>query len=256
MILVCPGCKNQITLDDATIPDGGFKVRCTGCGRSINAQKKVEPTQQQQQSSSIPLKQQPVADKGKTQTTAPDAGRIPPELQTFVNSQIAAAKQEILHAMQTLFGGSSAQKLPGSGNESLIASNTALVCSGDGTTTEALLRLLKPMGYHLQSLTSAAESLKAVDLLYELIVIDPSFTDDLEGAKKMIGRINSKKAADRRKVFVVLLSSTQKSLDGNSAFLGGVNLVVNKADLDQIESFIRQGQTYFQKLYSTLENAG
>jgi hypothetical protein len=87
-----------------------------------------------------------------------------------------------------------------------------------------------------------------------LVVIDPSFTDDLEGAKKLIGRMNARKAVERREIFVVLISATQKSMDGNSAFLSGVNLIVNKADLNHLESFIRQGQKYFQQLYSPLQN--
>ena len=255
MLIVCPGCKNQITLDDATIPDGVFKVRCTGCGRSINTQKKAEPVKQPQQAASIPPTPAPVTDHRKAESNSAESARISPELQNFVNSQIVAAKQEILNAMQILFRGTAAP-LSVVAEESQHATNTALLCSSDSAMVDTLLRMLKPMGYQIQTATTAAESLKSADIPYELIVIDPSFTDDLEGAKKMIGRINSKKAQERRKVFVVLLSSTQKSLDGTSAFLGGVNLIVNKADLNQIESFIRQGQTYFQKIYATLRNTG
>jgi predicted Zn finger-like uncharacterized protein len=251
MVIVCPGCKNQITLDDATIPSGTFKVRCTGCGRSITTQKPV-----QQQSPAPAPASKPASttvDKPQQQTISADGGKVPPELQNFVNSQIAVAKKEILSAIQTLLGGSSAIRLQES-DENRIASNTALLCGGDPATLEVLLGLVKSMGYHVQSCTTAAESLKSVDPIYDLIIIDPSFTDDLEGPKKLIGRINSKKAADRRKVFVVLLSSTQKSLDGNSAFLGGVNLIINKSDLNNLESYIRQGQKHFQKLYSALES--
>jgi predicted Zn finger-like uncharacterized protein len=257
MVILCPGCKNQITLDDATIPAGVFKVRCTGCGKSITTQKREEPQaaqpQQQQQPPSKPSMNtaQTTTDKIKVPTIPTESGRIPPELQSFVNSQISAAKQEILNAIQTLLGGSIG-KLTAS-EETFIASNAALICSGDPVSTETLLRSLKSMGYEIQSCKTAGESLKKVDEAYELIIIDPTFTDDLEGAKKLIGRINSKKALDRRKVFVVLLSSTQKSLDGNSAFMGGVNLIVNKADVNNLETYIRQGQKHFQKLYSTFE---
>jgi hypothetical protein len=87
-------------------------------------------------------------------------------------------------------------------------------------------------------------------------LIDPSFTDDLEAGKKIIGRINARKAVDRRNIFVVMISSTHKTLDGNAAFMNGVNLIVNKADLNALVPSIKQSQKDFQQMYAAYNAVG
>ena len=173
-------------------------------------------------------------------------------MKSFVNAQIASAKKEILDAIQILFRGSSIQT-PGTTEIAASGSNVALVCGGDSSTVETIQMFLANLGYQVRTCMTAAESLKSADSPFGIIVIDPSFTDDLEGAKKLIVRVNAKKAVERRQLFSVLISATQKSMDGNSAFLNGVNLIINKADLANFETYIRQGQQYFQQFYSTIQ---
>jgi predicted Zn finger-like uncharacterized protein len=255
MLIVCPGCKNQINIDEATVPSGSFKVRCTSCGRTITNQKKSEAAIPQQEKRPSPETSGTVTDKIRPVTNASEQPEnFSPALKNFVYAQVAAAKKEILDAMQVLFRGSSDSLSNSSSSDSPAGSHAALICGGDRAVLEKLTSLLTPFGYQFQNCMTAADALKSLDSSYGLIVIDPSFTDDLEGAKKMVGRINAKKAVERRQVFVVLLSATQKSLDGNSAFLNGVNLIVNKSDLENIESFVRQGQKHFQQLYSTIQS--
>lgn len=260
MILVCPGCKNKITLDDGTLPVGIFKVRCTGCGRSITAQFKDEP----QPEPPPPPNPAPVAPpqpapgyqsqasgvREKTQPARPtDPTDVSPAVQAFVRDQLGAAKKEILAAMQSLFQGGRINQ--SDSEEDLVSSRKALICSADAQLIDTLTTSLKEMGYQSESCSAVIEGLKVVDSQYGLIIIDPIFPDDPEGSKKLIGRINSKKAVDRRQTFLVLISSSQKTLDGNSAFFSGVNLIINKADLNNFETTVRQSQKNFHQMYFT-----
>ncbi len=265
MVLVCPGCKNKITLDDGTLPIGIFKVRCTGCGRSITAQFKDEPVPTPPPApvaapapATVAPPQTPLGyqshpsgltEKFRPAGTSTDATDVSPAVQAFVKDQLGVAKKEILDAIQSLFQGATIGQT--SSEEELITSKRALICSADDTIADTLTTTLKGMGYECESCTSASESLKTVDSPYGVIVLDPVFPDDPEGGKKLIGRINSKKAIDRRQTFLVLISSTQKTLDGNSAFFSGVNLILNKADLNNFEMTVRQSQKDFQQIYST-----
>jgi predicted Zn finger-like uncharacterized protein len=254
MIVVCPGCKNQITLDDATLPAGAFKVRCTGCGRSITTQRKEQPVASPPAASppSATSKQTPSLTEKPAADFHSEGSTAAPSMDALIQTQVAAAKKEILEAMQVMLrGGTVSTDLQT--YEHGVAKR-ALICSGDAKTGEVILELARRMGYDTQSCSTAAESLKNADSFYTLIVIDPSFTDDLDGSKKLIGRINTKKGIERRRTFVVLLSSTQKSLDGNSAFLSGVNLIVNKADLNNLESLVAQSQQDFQQMYSAFRS--
>jgi predicted Zn finger-like uncharacterized protein len=261
MVLVCPGCKNKITLDDGTLPIGIFKVRCTGCGRSITAQFKDEPQPVQQPPTApapvAPPQPQPshqsqasgVREKNQPASAAPESNDISPAVQTFVRDQLGIAKKEILDAMQSLFqGGTIKQNDP---EEELVGSKKALICSADAQLVDTLTASLKGMGYQSESCSSAIEGLRIVDSPFGLIIVDPIFPDDPEGSKKLIGRINSKRAVDRRQTLLVLISSTQKTLDGNSAFFSGVNLIINKTDLNNFETTVRQSQKNFHQMYST-----
>jgi len=259
MVLVCPGCKNKITLDDGTLPVGIFKVRCTGCGRSITAQFQDEPAPPPAPAPAPEAAPQPppgyqsqasgVSEKIKPAGTLPETTDVSPAVQAFVKDQLGAAKREILDAIQSLFQGATISQ--SDSEEELISSKKALVCSADPVLADTLAASLKTMGYQSESCSSVMESLKTVDSPYGLIIVDPVFPDDPEGGKKLIGRINSKKAVDRRQTFLVLISSTQKTLDGNSAFFSGVNLIINKADLNNFETTVRQSQKNFHQMYFT-----
>jgi len=58
--------------------------------------------------------------------------------------------------------------------------------------------------------------------------------------------------ADRRKSFFILLADGLRTLDGNAAFLYGVNLVVSPKDLGAIQQIFKDAHTYHERLYSSM----
>lgn len=58
--------------------------------------------------------------------------------------------------------------------------------------------------------------------------------------------------ADRRKSFFILVSDNLRTLDGNAAFLYGVNLVVAPKDLAQFPQIYRDALTYHERLYAPM----
>jgi uncharacterized protein YbaR (Trm112 family) len=58
--------------------------------------------------------------------------------------------------------------------------------------------------------------------------------------------------ADRRKSFFILVSDNLRTLDGNAAFLYGVNLVVAQKDLGSFQQIYRDAAAYHDRLYSAL----
>ncbi len=55
---------------------------------------------------------------------------------------------------------------------------------------------------------------------------------------------------DRRKSFFVLVADGLRTMDGNAAFLYGVNLVVAKKDLGQFPEIYREAQAAHERLYA------
>ncbi|HEV8435074.1 MAG TPA: hypothetical protein VGR95_16820 [Thermoanaerobaculia bacterium] len=57
---------------------------------------------------------------------------------------------------------------------------------------------------------------------------------------------------DRRKTFMVLVADNLRTLDGNAAFLYGVNLVVATKDLPQFPQIYRDAHAYHERLYAQM----
>lgn len=58
---------------------------------------------------------------------------------------------------------------------------------------------------------------------------------------------------DRRKGFFILVADGLRTLDGNAAFLYGVNLVVGSKDLGSIQTVFREAMTFHKRLYQSLD---
>ena len=56
--------------------------------------------------------------------------------------------------------------------------------------------------------------------------------------------------ADRRKSFFILVADQLRTLDGNAAFLFGVNLVVAKKDLPQFPQIYREAMAAHERFYA------
>jgi predicted RNA-binding Zn-ribbon protein involved in translation (DUF1610 family) len=59
---------------------------------------------------------------------------------------------------------------------------------------------------------------------------------------------------DRRKSFFILFSENLRTLDGNAAFLYGVNLVVAHKDLGAFQQIYREASAYHDRLYSSMNS--
>ena len=60
---------------------------------------------------------------------------------------------------------------------------------------------------------------------------------------------------DRRKSFFILVADNLRTLDGNAAFLYGVNLIVAVKDLPQFPQIYNEAMAYHERLYAPLTAA-
>ncbi len=67
-----------------------------------------------------------------------------------------------------------------------------------------------------------------------------------------MGAIMSIVPAERRRTFFVLVADNLRTLDGNAAFLYGVNLVVAMKDLGQFPEIFREAHGAHERLYASM----
>jgi hypothetical protein len=84
----------------------------------------------------------------------------------------------------------------------------------------------------------------------QVVFIHPGQTSPppLEGFQPII----SLTPADRRRSFFVLFAENLRTLDGNAAFLYGVNLVVGTRDIAQFPQIYREAHAYHERLYAAM----
>ena len=242
MKILCSSCQNEIHLDDTKVPEGVFKIKCPKCGKLVTAHRPAPATQ-----------------ASTSAAAAGESEKVSPAVEAYIKKEIAAAKNEIMGVLQALLRSDSGW--PGSSGNFDVRSGDpldkrVLNCQQDSATLDAISSTLRSMGYQVENTTVAAEAVKKLESsIYQIVIVNYALSDDKDGGRKIIGRINGWKPLQRRQTFIVLVSPHVKTSDANQAFLHGVNLTVHEADIANLEALIREAQRLYQQLYHTFYRA-
>lgn len=87
----------------------------------------------------------------------------------------------------------------------------------------------------------------------QLVIINPPqlTPPPLEAMQPII----SLTPGDRRKSFFILVAENLRTLDGNAAFLYGVNLIVAPKDLGNFPQIYKEAHTFHERLYASMTAA-
>jgi hypothetical protein len=120
-----------------------------------------------------------------------------------------------------------------------------------GTDHSALRQALKLIGFLP---VFHAEAAKAREFFMQefpqVVVIHPG--QITPPPLEVMAPIISLMPAERRKSFFILVSDNLRTLDGNAAFLYGVNLIVAPKDLAQFPQIYREAHGYHERLYASM----
>lgn len=122
-----------------------------------------------------------------------------------------------------------------------------------GNDSPALRQAIKLIGYLPAYF---AEAPQARDFFMQdfppLVVLNPQqmTPPPLEALQPIISLM----PADRRKSFFILVSDNLRTLDGNAAFLYGVNLVVSAKDVGNFPHIYRDAFAYHERMYSAMSS--
>jgi len=122
-----------------------------------------------------------------------------------------------------------------------------------GADSPALRQAAKLIGFLPVYFATAAEARDFYMQEYPQVVMinPPQMTPPpLESMQPII----SLAPADRRRAFMILFADNLRTLDGNAAFLYGVNLVVAPKDLPAFSQVYRDAHTYHERLYASLSS--
>lgn len=130
-----------------------------------------------------------------------------------------------------------------------------LVCTAP-TRREELAHSLTRSNYEV---FVAEDKGQAVERMREdridVIILDGEFDFIDHGAAFVVSQINMLRPAQRRRLFLVQLSATERTADAHAAFLNHINLIVNTSDIEDLPPLLERAIRDHNDLYRNLNKA-
>lgn len=138
---------------------------------------------------------------------------------------------------------------------------TALLCEPDLAARERIGERLKALGYQITTPGTIREALRAMRFhLFDLVVVNERFETAAPETNEVLAYLENLPMTTRRRLFVALLSDRYRTMDNMAAFNRSVNLVVNVANLGEIDQILKRGvaenRAFYHIFQETLQKMG
>jgi CheY-like chemotaxis protein len=130
-----------------------------------------------------------------------------------------------------------------------------LVCASPAYR-EAIAEALVSQEYDVFVAANMAEGLGRMrEERMDVIILDANFDPVEQGVAFMTREIRLLRPSERRRLFVVYLTSNVRTMDLHNAFLQNVNLVVNPSDIEQLPEAVEVSIRHYNELYKPFNRA-
>jgi predicted Zn finger-like uncharacterized protein len=255
MVLICPQCNARLQLDDTKAPSRPFSVRCPKCQASVS-----HPPASTSESMSSPPP--PVTPTGSEElaaapferpTTAPafkpSAGEraVSGEENVPGLTEIAKLLAEALQHSDRHTG--SSRKRPAWDRRK------ALVCASPAYR-QTIAESLVDHGYEVFIAEDTAQGLGRMrEERMDVVVLDANFDPVEQGVAFITREVRLLRPSERRRLFLVYVTSGVRTMDVHAAFLQNVNLVVNPSDIEQLPEALEVSIRHYNDLYRPFNRA-
>jgi predicted Zn finger-like uncharacterized protein len=132
-----------------------------------------------------------------------------------------------------------------------------VACLADDEDVSKVQTALHGQPYHLTIASSPDEvtTMLQTSSQLDILLLDPNFHASQHGGASIMRYLNMLNPSRRRRVFVVVMSHSYRSLDMQVAFIHGVNLVINSNELDTLPVALSKSIQEFNNLYRAFNEA-
>jgi hypothetical protein len=223
--IVCTSCQKPLSIDETKLPMKEVAFPCPVCKARLTVDRRTLGSAAAEGAIAAPS---PVAAAGPVPPPAPQEGTADaPSLPGAVSPLLAAQQSPDLDSDY--------------GHRALIV----------GTDHPALRSAAASIG--LQPVHMATAEQARDYYLQEfppVVILSPAqlTAPPIESMQPMI----SVASVDRRRSFFILVAEGLRTLDGNAAFLYGVNVIISTRDLASFPRIYRDAHLYHERLYSAM----
>src|ERR1043165_4007322 len=251
MVLICPQCNARLQLDDAKTPARPFWVRCPKCQGNVSH----DPTSPAEAPavSADPATPPDSSARFETPTVAPRFKprdeNIPAQVDE-TNGGLAEFARLLAAALdQTHRKDTTGRK------RSRWDRRKGLVCASPAYR-QTVAELLAANEYDVFVAANMVEGLGRMrEEQMDIVVLDANFDPVEQGVAFITREVRLLRPSERRKLFLVYLTSGVRTMDLHAAFLQNVNLVVNPSDLEQIPEALEVSIRHYNELYKPFTRA-
>lgn len=252
MVLICAKCDSRLQLDEAKTPSRPFTVRCPKCQDTISVQPPASSDQPVAARAESSAQASPtVFDRAvfERPAVAPafkvdvEDSKASEPVSTDGLSDMAKLLAEALRHADTGAAGTRGRKRP------VWDRRKILLCSSPAYR-DAIALSLANRDYEVFVAENAAQALGRMrEERMDIVILDGNFDPVEQGVAFITREVKLLRPSERRRLFLVYLTSGVRTMDLHAAFLHNVNLVVNPSDLDQLPDALEVSVRHYNELY-------
>ena len=247
MIIVCQKCATRLQVGEEKSPARPFNVRCPKCNATVSSGV-ASPASEH---GALAVGGSPATDHPRFEQNAARAY----EPTKVKGENGAATTEDSVRMLMDLLskGANQAPEKPGA--RPSWDQRKALVCTSEAYR-DTVARRLTQSGYQVfvaEDTRQAVETMRSNKM--DAVFLEPQFDPAEQGSAFVTREINVLRPPQRRRIFFVLISPSMRTMDAHAAFLSNVNLVVNVADVDELQRIVEPALREFNELYRDFNTA-
>ncbi len=256
MVVNCPKCEARLQMDDAKLPARTFTVRCPKCQNIINAQPQSVHSLD---FSALKAGGAPAFSSSRFEKSEPSnvstPGLVDENAVVTLDATPTTDTGDLLKTLIALLQRGVAADLTGNARKHSWDQRQALVCTLH-SHREKVARTLTENQYQVFIADNSTEAIERMrENQVQVIVLDTNFDQNAHGAALIKREISALRPADRRRVFLVLLTDATRTSDSHAAFVNHINLIVNYADVETMSDALERALHDFNDLYKDFNKA-
>jgi response regulator RpfG family c-di-GMP phosphodiesterase len=131
---------------------------------------------------------------------------------------------------------------------------TAMICENDSATRQKISSTLKSLDYNVIESATFKEVLKYLNFhTFNVIVVNENFDAGTQEMNNVLNYLEHLSMSTRRKIFVVLISTTFATMDYMHAYNKSVNLIINKDEINELGLILKKEMEENNYFYHTFK---
>lgn len=244
MILVCQKCATRLQVDEEKSPARPFNVRCPKCNATVSSGV-ASPASEH---GALAVGGSPSTEHPRFEPNTARAYEPAAKVNQSGENGATVTDDSVRKLMELLSKGTNnGPEKPGA--RPSWDQRKALVCTAEAYR-ETVARCLTQSGYQVfmaEDTRQAVETMRSNKM--DVVLLEPQFDPAEQGSAFVIREINVLRPPQRRRIFFVLISPSMRTMDAHAAFLSNVNLVVNVADIDELNRIMEVALREYNELY-------